>query len=1008
MTFLHMKHHSQPVARPSSIVSMKDRKSASLCMLSRGNSALVVASLTVMMMASWPLRCEAFSTCSSTTKAMAPRTATVRPASLRDLLDDGESRKKEDTGREENKADNFFSKINNAYTPNRGFPVRKLAAPADVDDERGQHVDRLGTWSFAASAGTQKKLADRIPQRKRTEAGDADNAQIDEAMQADGGSPAGSDKVNAADVLDELAPDNFNNRDIHISKHKFPNRDSSATSSQAMNDDHAQALKTFSFASQQSKKEPNAAASTADSGSSRAYSKSMADRMDRLTTYSLSRSKSEYGIPPTAITTTDVFPSDKVNHIDRLSTFSFASTAPRSGSTTVRSDTTFSSSSDTEKTTDDTSISTEGSNAPSIDLSSPKTKLSQQPTSLSSLALSLSTTTRNDRIKEVKSKNDPRIIHPDGMNIPRLNSGGSVMSMSRREGKKNIFQRIEGRDVDENQEQTGDSNREDGLGDTGFGASNIDWGDLGEIFARDTKDDDDASGSNQEPNGSKDCFIGFDLGTSGARISIVEKRHVEQDSNKNSWEYVEVFAAALSWDDILHYDDAYDWRSAVDALLMRAAEDVPDIMARVKAVCVSGTSATCLLLERGTLDVSRVARMYNFDVLGNSDSGKEEGTKKKGKSGKGELENPAERVMKLIEDYVPEKHTARATTGSLAKLLLWNEEESLVDDEGFVREMLCHQSDYISMSLMHGGMEQDEECFVTSDWHNSLKLGYDVEHLSYPEWMLKLLKEGAKISSPKDVLPSKVVSPGEPMGLISPIVAMKYGLPTDAVLVGGTTDSNAAFFAAAGARPEFGQAVTSLGSTVALKQLSKSFVEDASRGVYSHRFPRFGSGGKADEVEEAWLIGGASNVGCAVLRQEGFSNEELESLSSEIDPNTDSPLSYYPLTKKGERFPIADSEKTPVLDPKPEDRKEYLHGILQAIGDVERDGYRILGELGARPSRPTEVLTCGGGSKNDMWTAMRERRLRDICNGDQRIVVKKALNTEASYGAALLAAASFE
>ena len=51
-------------------------------------------------------------------------------------------------------------------------------------------------------------------------------------------------------------------------------------------------------------------------------------------------------------------------------------------------------------------------------------------------------------------------------------------------------------------------------------------------------------------------------------------------------------------------------------------------------------------------------------------------------------------------------------------------------------------------------------------------------------------------------------------------------------MVGGTTDSNAAFFAAAGAKPQFGIAVTSLGSTVALKQLSSSYVEDATKGVY--------------------------------------------------------------------------------------------------------------------------------------------------------------------------------
>jgi xylulokinase len=117
--------------------------------------------------------------------------------------------------------------------------------------------------------------------------------------------------------------------------------------------------------------------------------------------------------------------------------------------------------------------------------------------------------------------------------------------------------------------------------------------------------------------------------------------------------------------------------------------------------------------------------------------------------------------------------------------------------------------------------------------------------------------------------------------------------------------SNAAFFAAAGATPEYGTAVTSLGSTLAIKQLSRTFVEDASWWVYSHRFPRFGksNGDNNDNdnyEEEAWLIGGASNVGCAILHHEGFTNDELTTLSAEIGPSIDSPLSYYPLTKGGE------------------------------------------------------------------------------------------------------------
>jgi xylulokinase len=249
-----------------------------------------------------------------------------------------------------------------------------------------------------------------------------------------------------------------------------------------------------------------------------------------------------------------------------------------------------------------------------------------------------------------------------------------------------------------------------------------------------------------------------------------------------------------------------------------------------------------------------------------------------------------------------------------------------------------------------------------------------------------------------------VVSPGQPLGNISQHVAQQFDLPESTTVVGGTTDSNAAFFAAIGGfKPVAGTAVTSLGSTLAIKQLSSSFVEDAERGVYSHRFPVFSEG---DGESEAWLIGGASNVGCAVLRQQDFSNEELKELSEKIDPMSDIDLSYYPLTKRGERFPVADSKKEPIIEPIPESRQEYLHGLLQGISNVERDGYKILGELGATPSHPSVVWTCGGGSRNDMWNQMRQRKLEEAF-GDASITVKKALNTEASYGSAILAAASF-
>lgn len=448
-------------------------------------------------------------------------------------------------------------------------------------------------------------------------------------------------------------------------------------------------------------------------------------------------------------------------------------------------------------------------------------------------------------------------------------------------------------------------------------------------------------------------FAGFDLGTSGARISVIESC---------SPSVQEVFSASIAWDGA--YDDSGAWLAAVRQLLQLAKASSLVDMASIASICVSGTSASCLMVNAAG-DMTRPPRMYDYDVVAS-------------------LPGYGTTAKEWIDKYAPPRHTARANTASFAKLMSWIVEQPLEDGE-----RLCHQSDFVTMKL--SGSPQ-----VQSDWHNTLKLGYDVRLLEWPDWLTTCLKD-VGVSDPHLVLPSRVVSPGAILGTVGADLASEFGLSLDCRLVGGTTDSNAAFFAAVGSNPAMGTAVTSLGSTLAMKLLSKSFVEDASRGVYSHRFPGDGEG---------WLIGGASNVGCAVLRQEGFSNHELESLSMDIDPSVDLALSYYPLTKKGERFPVADSEKLPMLEPKPENRRDYLHGILQGISDVERDGFRVLGELGASPSRPTLVLTCGGGSTNEKWRQMRQRKLA-VEFDDSSIKVTKAENTEASFGAAILASISF-
>jgi D-ribulokinase len=490
------------------------------------------------------------------------------------------------------------------------------------------------------------------------------------------------------------------------------------------------------------------------------------------------------------------------------------------------------------------------------------------------------------------------------------------------------------------------------------------------------------SGSDQSPR----LFVGIDLGTSGARISVVD------DAVR------EVYASSIPW---TKYDDPAVWWRTVTDLLQRAS-NVTNLKEHCASICISGTSASCLLVDARSLKVLRKPCMYNYHVIQSS-----------GSPASGVQAMDWLRGDRSAEHRVPPRHTVTSPTSTLAKLLAWQAQSTI--DPATTR--LLHQADYVSARAMQSTRpcgkapaSADEQEWV-SDFHNCLKLGFDVQADAWPAWMGPLLLMAGLDAS---VLPSRVVSPGAPVGTVAPTIAQLWGVHNRTVICGGTTDSNAAFVAATGLRPTLGTAVTSLGSTVALKQLSTSYVEDADLGVYSHAVPTplivtpngHGRDDGAPPMKKLWLVGGASNVGCAILRKEGFSNDELVELSDAIDPTRDSPYEYYPLTAVGERFPVADATKAPVLDPKPESRAEYLKGLLQGIAQVEVLGYQTLERLGTSPPL-RQVWTSGGGSRNDKWTLMRQRMLSEALPTARNLQVERAEHSEASYGAAILAASTW-
>ncbi len=411
---------------------------------------------------------------------------------------------------------------------------------------------------------------------------------------------------------------------------------------------------------------------------------------------------------------------------------------------------------------------------------------------------------------------------------------------------------------------------------------------------------------------SNDLFLGLDFGTSGARAIVID------DSER-------IVARAHALYDI------QDWMSWVKALAWLVAELPKPTRHRLAAIAVDGTSSTVLLCDATN-------RPLTAPLLYNDDRARTE----------------AERVRALA----PPGHSAAVPTSSLAKLL-W-----LRNQPGTARARYCTDQASWLAAMLTGKPG-------IADYHNALKLGYDVEALAWPEWMTQL---GIRALLPR------VVEPGATLGMVPLEVAVKLDIPDDCLVRAGTTDSIAAFMAAGAAVP--GEAVTSLGSTLVLKLLSEKRVEDAASGVYSHRYGR------------RWLAGGASNSGGAVLRQ-FFDDKRLAALSEKIDPGTPSGLDYYPLPAPGERFPINDPELAPRLSPRPADDVTFLHGLLEGIARIEAQGYRRLAALGATPLQ--RVISAGGGAKNETWTRIRAALLG--------VPVIAARHDEAAYGAARLARA---
>ena len=288
------------------------------------------------------------------------------------------------------------------------------------------------------------------------------------------------------------------------------------------------------------------------------------------------------------------------------------------------------------------------------------------------------------------------------------------------------------------------------------------------------------------------AFLGIDLGTGGVRCLLVEDDGSIRAETSRGLKNLNVATVGRGSE-----QDPREWIEVLEAALDELFADPAH--RQVQAIAVDSTSGTVLpVAEDGT--PLGMAFLYN-DM----------------------------RAQEEAEQCAAVFGGSCSPTFSLPKILWMRAHMDLADDCLFL-----HAADYLN-SWLAGTIE------VPTDFTNAMKTGVDLKTEQWSEAMPALR------------LP-EVIAPGKRFGVLRPELQERWQLPPDIVLVSGATDSNAAFYASGAAAA--GDWSTTIGTTLAVKGLSASRLDDPEARIYCHKHP-----------DGTWLPGGASNAGGEIVRE---------------------------------------------------------------------------------------------------------------------------------------------
>lgn len=259
-----------------------------------------------------------------------------------------------------------------------------------------------------------------------------------------------------------------------------------------------------------------------------------------------------------------------------------------------------------------------------------------------------------------------------------------------------------------------------------------------------------------------------------------------------------------------------------------------------------------------------------------------------------------------------------------------------------------------------------------TDATNALKSGYDLHNLQWPAYIttrLPLQKQWLQ----------QVVPSGTPIGKLNKTLANMLGLSPAVIITAGITDGCASQVASGAVN--LGGWNTTIGTTLVIKGVTRTEIDDPSGALYCHRHP-----------EGYWMPGGASNTGADWVSRL-FSDADLAVLNVEASKIIPTKHLAWPLLQQGERFPFVAPDAIGFA-PEGITQIDLFTAYMEGVAYIERYAYERISALSGE--KISQVYTAGGGSNSDTWMSIRSSVLNlPIC---------KMKNTSGAAGAAVVAA----